>query len=149
MPGYGVREDAEGILPWPWARERLENTRNYWLATTRPDGRPHVMAVWGLWLGDRFWFSTAITSTKARNLATNPALAISTESGAEAVVLEGAAELVEDKATLKPVWDAYKAKYNWPMEGESMFAVRPATVFAFIETAESFGSTATRWRFHA
>src|SRR5438093_9074901 len=147
MPGYGISESAEGLLPWEWAQERLANSRNFWLATTRPDCRPHSMAVWGLWHGDGFWFSTARTSVKARNLAANPACVITTENGAEAVVLEGMAETVEDEALLKPVWEAYKAKYDWDLNGESMIRVVPAAVFAFIESADQFAQTATRWRF--
>ena len=37
-------------LPWAWATERLNRARNYWIATTRSDGRPHSRPVWGIWL---------------------------------------------------------------------------------------------------
>ena len=45
MPGYGLPEtrSRKGLLPWKWAAERLSKGRNYFLATTRPDGRPHVV----------------------------------------------------------------------------------------------------------
>ena len=72
MPGYGISDSAEGILPWSWAAERLSQAHNYFVATARPDGRPHVMPVWGLWLDDAFYFSTGASSRKARNLAANP-----------------------------------------------------------------------------
>jgi len=48
---------------------------------------------------------------------------------------------------LKPVWQAYKAKYDWDITGESMFVVRPRVAFAFIETTGDFSRTATRWTF--
>ena len=43
MPsGYGInRSTDEGLLPWSWVQERLTTARNYWIATARPDGRPH------------------------------------------------------------------------------------------------------------
>ena len=145
MPGYGVPETLEGALSWSWAEERLAATRNFWVATARADGRPHVMPVWGLWLDGLFWFSTARTSVKARNLFARPDCVITTERADEAVILEGRAEHVEDHAALAPVWAAYKAKYDWDLSGESMFALRPAKAFAFIETAAQFGPTATRW----
>jgi hypothetical protein len=52
MPGYGVlpADQGSGLLPWSWALERLRNARNYWLTTVWPDGRPHVMPVWAVWL---------------------------------------------------------------------------------------------------
>ncbi|HEU4760074.1 MAG TPA: pyridoxamine 5'-phosphate oxidase family protein, partial [Dehalococcoidia bacterium] len=59
MPGYGISEDDEGLLPWAWAEERLAKSHNYWVATARPDGRPHAMPVWAVWLDDRLYFSTA------------------------------------------------------------------------------------------
>ena len=54
MPGYGPLDAAQGtgLLPWSWAVERLERSHDYWVATIRPDGRPHVMPVWGIWLED-------------------------------------------------------------------------------------------------
>jgi general stress protein 26 len=147
MPGYGISEAKKGILPWSWARRRLENNRNYWISTVRPDGRPHAMPVWGLWHKERLFFSTAITSVKARNLLASPACTATTENGAEAVIVEGRAVLVSDRKVLAPVWAAYKAKYDWPMDGEDMFALKPTAAFAFIETADRFSTTATRWLF--
>ena len=35
---YGIHSDDGGMLPWEWARRRLEEARNYWLATAGPDG---------------------------------------------------------------------------------------------------------------
>jgi hypothetical protein len=71
-PGYGISDDAEGMLPWSWAVERLTAGRNYWVATTSPDGRPHAMPVWGVWLDDGLWFGTSGRSRKGRNLARDP-----------------------------------------------------------------------------
>jgi len=147
MPGYGISETAEGMLPWTWAEERLRSNRNYCVATSRPDGRPHLMPVWAVWLDGALYFSTARTSTKARNLFGNPNCAISTESAAETVILEGEVVHEEDHAVLRPAWDAYKSKYDWGIEGESMFVLRPAVAFAFIESAEQFATAATRWHF--
>jgi nitroimidazol reductase NimA-like FMN-containing flavoprotein (pyridoxamine 5'-phosphate oxidase superfamily) len=147
MPGYGISESAEGMLPWSWAEERLTTSRNYWVASRRPDARPHLMPVWAVWLDGALYFSTSRTSTKARNLFANPSCAISTERADEAVILEGSVAHDEDHGVLRPAWDAYKAKYDWGLEGESMFVLRPKVAFAFIETADQFATAATRWRF--
>ena len=61
-----------GMVTWQWAVERLEAARNYWLATTKVDGAPHVMPVWGLWLDGAVLFSTSPESIKARNFARDP-----------------------------------------------------------------------------
>ena len=96
--GYGVPESDEGMLPWSWAGERLEQARNYWVSTARPDGRPHAMPVWGIWLDDAFFFGSGSKSAKTRNLTANPAIVVHLESGDETVILEGLAEPVLDDA---------------------------------------------------
>jgi len=149
MPGYGISESREGLLPWSWAVERLEKSRNFWVATTRPDGRPHSMPVWAVWSGGALYFSTSRKSVKARNLVANPNCTVTTEHADEAVILDGATTVEEDHEVLRPVWDAYKDKYDWGISGESMFVLRPHTAFAFIETANQFTTAATRWTFPA
>ena len=64
MAEYGLLDEhsGTGLLPWSWAAERLAQSRNYYVATARPDGRPHAMPVWGIWLDDVFYFSTATGS---------------------------------------------------------------------------------------
>ena len=91
-PSYGISTAEEGLLPWSWVSEQMERSRNYWVCTTRPDGRPHAMPVWGVWVDDTLWFSTGDGSVKARNLAADPRVAVHLESGDDAVMLEGTAE---------------------------------------------------------
>ncbi|TNM68520.1 pyridoxamine 5'-phosphate oxidase [Streptomyces sp. NP160] len=90
MPeGYGLPETTDGVLEWAAVEERLVAAQHYWLATVRPDGRPHVVPRWGVWVDGRFWYDGAPTTVHARNLATNPACTLNLESGAQAVVVEG------------------------------------------------------------
>ena len=151
MPGYGVPEKLDGAFPWRWAEERLVNCRNYFVATTRPDGRPHVMAVWGLWLPDEnlFGFSTAITTVKSKNLLANPACAITIEDGHHNVVVEGTAQLTE-LAELPDFIKTYAQKYygkdDTTAVGSPIWTVKPTVAFAFNED-ETFSTSATRWEF--
>ena len=147
-PGYGfenaTRPPGEK-LPWSRVSEVFADVRNYWIATARPDGRPHAAPVWGLWLDGLFYFSTGKESRKARNLASNPGVAVHIEgAGGEVVILEGVAQEISDAAELRPVWDAYKAKYDWSAESYPFFVVRPTVAFSF---EENLGDSATRWVF--
>ncbi|HEV2086875.1 MAG TPA: pyridoxamine 5'-phosphate oxidase family protein, partial [Cryptosporangiaceae bacterium] len=92
MPGYGIAEEPAGMLPWSWAEERLTSSTNYWLATVRPDGRPHVMPVWGVWADHAFLFSSSPGSRKVRNLRAEPRCVVTTQDPVRPVVLEGVAE---------------------------------------------------------
>src|SRR5260370_9629342 len=102
---------ASDLKPWSWALERLENSHNYWIATSRLDGRPHLMLVWGIWWQDAFWFSTGPRTRKAKNLANNPRCAVGTEKADEAVILEGMVQEVTDRAVWKELLGLYNRKY--------------------------------------
>ncbi|MEX2206742.1 MAG: pyridoxamine 5'-phosphate oxidase family protein [Myxococcota bacterium] len=150
MPEYGLElaEAGDGLLPFAWAVERLERSRNFWLSTVRADGRPHAMAVWAVWLDAALWFSSAVGSRKARNLAHSPHCVITTEHADEAVVVEGAAQRESYQPTLSRVRTVYEAKYELGFPPDSaVFVVRPRVVFGFIERADRFAKTATRWSF--
>jgi len=151
LPGYGILDAASGrgLLRWSWATKRLEKSHNYFVATTRPDGRPHLMAVWGVWAGGAFYFSTGAKSVKARNLAANPRCVVSTERADEAVIVEGIVRRVRGFRPRAPYAAAYKKKYRWALDPGlgPIFAVRPRLAFGFIEKANLFTATATRWVF--
>lgn len=152
-PGYGFPASQKGLLQWSWAEQRLKKSHNYWITTVRPDGSPHTMVVWGLWQDGAFLFSTGSKSRKARNLARNPKCIVSTENAAEAIIVEGTAEIA-DLAARKKLLPAYERKYKFDMSSmksdilsmkEPIFAVRPLVVFAMYE--KYFQSKSTRWKF--
>ena len=60
----------------------------------QPDGRPHVMPVWGVWDAGSLWFSSSLGSRKARNLDADPRLTVTTDNALEPVVVDGTAERV-------------------------------------------------------
>jgi nitroimidazol reductase NimA-like FMN-containing flavoprotein (pyridoxamine 5'-phosphate oxidase superfamily) len=147
IPGYGLPKSRKGLLSWSWAEQRLKQSHNYWISTARPDGTPHTMIVWGLWLEGRFYFITGQKSRKARNLAANPRCVICSERAEQAVVVEGVAELVSDRTTRKQFGDLYQKKYDWDMRdfSEPIYVVRPLVAFGLFE--KKFMASATRWTF--
>jgi hypothetical protein len=147
MPGYGMPTGTKGLLTWTWAEERLRKSHNYYVMTVRPDATPHAMPVWGIWVDNRFFFSTGAKSVKARNLTANTSCVICTEKSAEAVVVEGTAAPLTDAARLKEVAPHYARKYKGSTLDPKMgpiFEVRPKVAFGLRE--KTFKST-TRWTF--
>ena len=144
MPGYDVPEGVTGALPWSWAEERLAACRNYFVASVKPDGRPHVMPVWGAWVHGLFVFSTAITSVKSKNLIANPGCVVTVDDGHEAVIVEGDAKVVQADE-VPDFFDAYKRTYDYKIDTDPKWAVVPRRAFGFIED-DSFALTATKWR---
>src|ERR1051325_9341334 len=87
--GYGLPSTDEGLLPWSWAVERLEAARNFWFSTVRPNGRPHAMPAWAVWLDGLLYFEGSPMTRRAQNLASNPNLSVHLESGDQVLILEG------------------------------------------------------------
>ena len=150
MSGYGLAEGDEGMLPWSWAEERLTRSHDYWCATTWPDGRPHVMPVWAVWLDEALWFSSSPTARKARNLGRDPRCVLTTDDALEPVVLEGRAERVDARPLAEVFTAAANAKYETDYAVDfyvknALFRVEPTWVFALDEAA--FDTSPTRWRF--
>jgi nitroimidazol reductase NimA-like FMN-containing flavoprotein (pyridoxamine 5'-phosphate oxidase superfamily) len=150
-------------MPWPDAERQLRDAGVYWLSTVRPKGRPHVAPLLAVWLDGSLFFCTGETERKAKNLAQNPEVAITTGCNAltegNDFVVEGEAIVVSDDAKRRRVADAYVAKYGeaWRIadqDGVVCFEVTPATAFGFgrkdaIGPPPVGGFSQTRWRFEA
>jgi Pyridoxamine 5'-phosphate oxidase len=152
VPGYGIPTSTDGLLPWSWAVERLESATVYWLATAGADGAPHVIPIWGAWVGGR-WYVEGGPTRWQRNLRENRQLAIHVEVGDDVVIVEGTA--TEQVAPPAPLADAILAGYakyraaedyeasaaNWAEGG--LWELRPIKAFAW----SVFPDDMTRYRF--
>ncbi len=119
----------------------MSTARDYWVATVRPTGGPHLTPVRGLWVNGVFYFGSGPRTRKARNLAENPNVAVHPQSD-DVVIIEGVVETVTDPDPAERIYTASTAKYGWgSREIEGSHAVRPRVVFAW--TASGFPNTAT------
>jgi pyridoxamine 5'-phosphate oxidase-like protein len=150
---YGLRgpKEGAGLLPWSRASDRLRASYIYWVSTTRKDGRPHSIPVWGIWLDDTLYFSNGAQT--ARNLARDPRVSVHLESGEDAVVIEGAVEMARGKPLIKRINLEYNRKYLWEGAQDEWFALRPQIAFGWLAPSVGLGTesvytgSATRWRF--
>ncbi len=132
-----------------WAERHLENAHNYWLATTRPDGRPHLVPIWGVWLGERFWCAT-FAGVKVENIAAQPTVVLTTETPREVVLLDGRCSRVSE-GDLPPGYAAtFEAKYGpgWSGVGEPTaihLCIVPTHARAWRESDAS--QPPARWRY--
>lgn len=149
---YGIPASTDGMLSWSEVTHCLEASRTYWLATTRPDGRPHVVPIWGLWLEEAFYFGGSPTTRWARNLATNPAVALHVEDGDLVIIVDAVVDECQPDTDLTARLSAASAaKYATGSESaqttdgaqEGILRLRPTLVLAW----RDFPRDATRWRF--
>ena len=142
IPGYGVPKTKKGLLPWTHVNSRMAQSRNYWIVTAGPDGRPHAVPTWGVWLDDTLCFGGGPDVRWARNLRRNPAAAAHLESGDDVVTIEGHVRLVEgdsDPICVR-VQDAYETKYGM-RHPPPFWVLEPRLVLAWSD----LGRDATRW----
>jgi|SRR5579884_69793 hypothetical protein len=146
-PSYGISNKPEGLLDWSEVATAFEKSRNYWIVSTRPDGRPHAAPVWGLWLDETVMFSTSPNSVKGRNVAVNPNVVVHLESGDDVYMLEGVVERVTKSEVLARFVDAYDAKYGWRVNPDDpnglFYVVRARKAYAWHE--KNFPESATAW----
>ena len=149
--GYGTPGGPESLLPWSHVEERMRRAANYWITTVSPEGRPHARPIDGVWVEGALCFGGSPQARWVRNLMANPAISVHLNSEAEAIILEGKAELVVDAShpLAAPSLAASREKYPQYYSGESAFrpfwALRPTTAYAW--TLEGFPGGATRWSF--
>jgi PPOX class probable F420-dependent enzyme len=94
--------------------QRLRENTICWLSSVRPDGHPHIVAVWFLWDGKDILIFSKPSNQKIRNLRQNPHVMLAlddTRQGADVIMLEGEAELLDDPA-VNTTLPAYVAKYR-------------------------------------
>jgi hypothetical protein len=157
--GYTDAEDPG--LPWTVGLDELDRSVTFWAATIHPGGRPHVVPVLAIVVDGMIHFVAGPGTRKARNLARDPGISITTHGGSLDLVLEGVARRVTDGPVLASVADAYASKYGWqvtirdgafhaagaPTAGPPpyhAYRVTPHRAFGF--PAEE-NAPATRWTF--
>jgi hypothetical protein len=160
--------DRYGSAELPWSRPRdilatdtPEADLTFFLATVRPDGRPHSAGVGAAWVDDALYFTSGPGTLKSRNLAGNSACSVSVRLRGIDLVLEGEAHRVTDASNLERLaavyrtggWpasvegDALTAPYSAPSAGPppwNLYRVALRTAIG-VATAEPHG--ATRWDF--
>jgi general stress protein 26 len=142
--------DPKQRLEWADVERKLESSIVYWIASTRPNGRPHVIPRDGLWLDGGLYYGGSPETVHHRNITRNPHIAVHIGDGQEAIIVEGAVEVEEPTEEMAVrLSDESLAKYpqygrvepNIYMGGVSL--LRPRRVLAWT----SFTENATRFRF--
>jgi len=100
--------------------KRLTAEPNIWLATTRPDGRPHLVPVWFVWRRGHFYACIESRSVKARNIHLKNQVSLALGDGSRPVICEG------DVSLVPPPWPAevtrgFLKKYDWSIDPKSQY----------------------------
>jgi PPOX class probable F420-dependent enzyme len=121
-----------------------EGTRTAKLATSMPDGRPHVTPVWFVLDGDDLICTTWHTSAKARSLRHDPRVSVCVDDDRPPyafAMLEGEATISEDPAELRRWATQIGRRYMGAdraeefgarngVQGELLVRIRPTRIVA-------------------
>jgi hypothetical protein len=164
LDGYGTP-----VIEWRRVQQRLDQgisqapgtdgpgRHTPWLATTNPDGRPHVVPVGIVWTDGKVFFTSGPGTRKSKNLSSDPHCTVTIATEQFDIVIEGQASRVTDDATLGRLADlfsfegweptvregAFYHEFSAPSAGPPpwyLYELVLETVFAF-GTAEPFGAT--------
>lgn len=138
------------LLAWDVVSQKLRDAPVYWLASVRPDGRPHLVPRDGTWLDDALYYGGSPETVRARNVGAEAPVTMHIGDGAEAIIVEGVVHierLTGDEALrLAELSTAKYAQYGTmdpAMYADGVLVLRPSRVLAWT----SFGLDATRFRF--
>lgn len=148
-PEYGK---PNKLLDWADVRAELEAAPVYWVASTRPDGRPHVVPRDGIWLDRTWYYGGSPATVHNHNIEKNPAVTVHIGDGMEVIILEGDARHVtppqDISQQLADVNNTKYAHYGMKMTPETymtrgIWAVEAKRVIAW----KQLFTDATRFRF--
>src|SRR5258708_28158212 len=95
-------------LPWSRPRDILASDTptadlTFFVATVRPDGRPHSAGVGAIWVDGALYFVGGPGTRRSRNLAANPPCSVSVRLRGMDLVLEGEGHRVTDASRVARV----------------------------------------------
>lgn len=90
----GYADNPASYVTWEWVAAQMTESKNYWLCSVRPNGHPHVIPRWGVFIDNKFFYDGSPETRHARNVAENPHVSLHLESGDQAVIMEGISQAV-------------------------------------------------------
>ncbi|MGA7271334.1 MAG: pyridoxamine 5'-phosphate oxidase family protein [Acidimicrobiia bacterium] len=144
--GYGISSDPHGLLTWDVVDGVMTSCDLYWVATTSPEGRPHLIPIHAAYADQRVYLSGDPDTRWYRNLSARPRIEVGAASGNLQVMFRGRAELITpDESTFAAISANISSKYDWEAPHGPTWQVTPSVVIAF--DVADFANSPTRFRF--
>ena len=148
-PGYV--DNPTSSVKWEHVIQQLTEANNYWLCSVRPDGRPHSIPRWAVYVDGKIYYDGSPETRHALNILRNPQVSLHLESGDQVVILEGTARPAEKPSSelAQKLSQAYQAKYaahgyapepnQWHEGGLFVFTIQKAIAWtSFLEDPTKF-----------
>ena len=138
----GYVDKPASFLTWEWVETQLTESKHYWLCSVRPNGKPHVVPRWCVYVDGKIYYDGSPETRHARNIEENPHIAVHLESGSEAIILEGIAKAAGKPSPElgKKLSKAYK-KYKEFGYAPNLIHGTEADYSCLLRTSASHGQT--------
>lgn len=113
-----------------------------YIATTRPDGRPHVMPIWFIYHEGKIYFETDITTAKFKNIQHNNKVMI-VFGGKNTYIVEGSVKWSKENELSFPIRKMYWDKYGKDMDDG--YITEKTLLFELIPAKEQSWHYAPNW----
>lgn len=147
----GYVDNPVSYVDWSWVAAQLTDSKNYWLCSVRPDGRPHAIPRWGVYVDGKFYYDGSPQTRHNLNIEVNPNVSLHLESGDHVVILEGTTHPAgkPSAALADKLVTAYRRKYaqhgyspephQWDEGGLYAFTPRQCIAWtSFVENPTKF-----------
>lgn len=145
--GYGKTTKT---LTWESVSVQLAEAKQYWLATNRAEGSPHLVPVDGLWVDDLLYYGGSPDTVHVRTVRTDPHVTIHLPDPWKVVVVEGEVRVITPSPELaQRLADLANEKYaDYGIKFDASSYSEPAVVHPRRAIAwSSFPTDATRFTF--
>jgi hypothetical protein len=110
----GYVDKPVSFVTWEWVAAQLTESKNYWLCSVRPNGQPHVIPRWGVFVDGKIYYDGSPETRHGRNIKLSPNISVHLENGAQPIILYGiSVPSAKPSPELgKKLSQAYKEKYK-------------------------------------
>ena len=156
LPKGYIQTTPKGMLSWTAVDAVLRTAPYVWISTIDPDGAPHLIQTWSVWIDQRLYFEGSERTRWARTLARDPRMSFGVQSGHDAAYGNGTGEVVRRPplALARKIAAQYGAKYGPEFKYRPkpeqyakahVFRLIPEKLIAF--DVKTFNTSATRFTF--
>jgi hypothetical protein len=110
----GYVDKPVSFVTWDWVAAQLAESKNYWLCSVRPNGRPHVVPRWAVYVDGKIYYDGSPQTRHGRNIKLSPNISVHLENGTQPIILYGISVPSEKPSPElgKKLSQAYKEKYK-------------------------------------
>jgi hypothetical protein len=110
----GYVDKPIAFVDWKWVAAQLTESKIYWLCSVYPNGRPHVVPRWGVFLDGKVYYDGSPETRHGRNIKLNSNISVHLENGTQPIILYGTSTASEKPSPElgKKLSQEYKKKYK-------------------------------------